>query len=144
MNRFLIKFILFFIPIRSIRRAVKGYLSDFSLLGMLSSPYHALKIYQMQLAQTNVVLLELNKFHAECLYSIYYYFKKLKYKPVIFTVKENIELNLFCGEEAKIIMITPWIIKILDFFGYFGYVFVPIYDSKHVITNISIKKILSK
>ncbi len=105
------------IPHSKTRKKVRRNIKNFSIIGYVKNFIIAFKILRSK-STKRIALLELNRFHCECLYSIHSYLKSLDKEITIFTTKENKKLGIFSDE--KIITITPEIIKILDRFKYFN------------------------
>lgn len=119
MNKHLVKFLTWYIVPKKLRHSIKNRLLKFKLRSVIDAPFCLIKILLSKKSRSRTALIELNPFHIECLYSMYYYALKIDKSISVFTTNENIRLNLF-PKSVKVFRIYPWVIKVLDKLRYFN------------------------
>lgn len=126
MNKHLSSFISLFFRTKNKRKIVKKALREFSFKEYIIGIKLFFKIYVSK-TNSKILILEVNPFHGECMYSFYSYLKNIDKEADIFFREEVQKLGLFEKENANFELIKSNTIKMLDnkkFFDKYDKIFV--------------------
>lgn len=119
MNHVFAKLITCFIYPKEKRKQIRRVLYGLDAKFFILSPLYLARILFSNTGKTDLLLMELNPFHMECLYSVYEYLKGKYPKIIVLATPENISLKMF-PENIRCLPVYPWIVRFLDRFGYFN------------------------
>lgn len=121
MNHFLAKLVTCFIYPKEKRKQIRRVVYGLDAKFFIFSPIYLARILLNKVNKTDLLLVELNPFHMECLYSVYAYLKDKYPQIIVLATPENISLKMF-PENVRCLAVYPWVVRFLDRFGYFNQV----------------------